>query len=237
MFLFLKLFLAHLIADFVLQFEELYRLKVRSLWGHILHVLCHGIVSLLLLFPYLNEPILWGFIVGLVLMHLTQDFIKYTLTQKIPKNTFVYFMADQFVHVLVLAVILLFPLSHEVRGFPHHPILDAVYRDNNFTLLMIFFLSLTFAASYTFHAFCRSFVKTAPPLYGITSFEMTYALIERSVIGLIILSVPNPFWGVLVTPLIGLARLPVKRMRDRNGFLVSLLYAVVLSLCFRPLFR
>jgi hypothetical protein len=42
MFLFLKLVLAHLIADFILQFEELYQLKIRSFLGHLAHVLIHG---------------------------------------------------------------------------------------------------------------------------------------------------------------------------------------------------
>lgn len=232
MFLFLKLFLAHLIADFVLQFEELYQLKVRSLWGHILHVLIHGVVSLLLLFPYLKHPGIWIFVAAVVLLHLVQDFIKYTLTQKIPKNTFFYFIADQCVHALVLSSILLFPISSEVLGFPGHPLLDAIYRDNAFTLLLIFFILLTLAGSYTIHAFFRSYVKNSPPLYGITSYEMTYTLLERSIIGVIVVGTPHLLW-ILVTPLVGLARLPLKRMRDRTGFLVSLLYAILLGLCFR----
>ncbi len=234
MFLFLKLFLAHLIADFILQFEELYQLKVRSVWGHLFHVLIHGIVSLVLLFPYLKNPGIWVFVAAVVLLHLVQDFIKYTLTKKIPKNTFFYFMADQFVHLLVLSSILLFPVSAEVRGFPGHPLLDAVYRDNAFTLLLIFFILLTFAGSYTIHAFCRSYVKDSPPLYGITSYEMTYTLLERSIIGIIVLGASNGLW-ILLTPLVGLARLPLKRMRSRAGFLVSLLYAILLGLCFRGL--
>lgn len=234
MFLFLKLFLAHLVADFVLQFEELYQLKVRSLWGHILHVLIHWAVSLLLLFPYLDRPGIWIFVSAMVLLHLGQDFIKYTLTRKIPKNTFLYFIADQCVHVLVLSSILLFPISAEVRGFPGHRLLDMVYRDNGFTLWLIFFILLTFAGSYTIHAFCRSYVKNAPPLYGITSYEMAYTLLERSIIGLIVAGTAPLSW-ILFTPLVGLARLPLKRMRDRTGFLFSLSYAVLLGLCFRGL--
>ena len=235
MFLFLKLLLAHLIADFILQFEELYQLKVRSLWGHIFHVLIHGLVSLALLYPYLKDPRIWIFVTLLVFLHLAQDFIKYTLTKKIPKNTFFYFMADQIVHGLVLCSILIFPVSSEILGFPGHPLLDAVYRDNAFTLLLIYFILLTFAGSYTIHAFYRSYIKDSRPLYGITSYEIIYTLLERSIIGVIVLGAPNLLW-ILLTPLVGLARLPLEKMRDRTGFLVSFLYAIVLSLCFRIVF-
>ena len=118
MFLFLKLILAHLIADFILQFEELYQLKVRSFLGQLFHVLIHGLVSLILLYPYLNNPSVWIFIAALVLIHLTQDLIKYSFTKKTPANTFAYFMTDQLCHVLVLSAVVLFPISREVRGFP-----------------------------------------------------------------------------------------------------------------------
>ncbi|MBU9889885.1 MAG: DUF3307 domain-containing protein [Candidatus Omnitrophica bacterium] len=235
MFLFLKLFLAHLIADFILQFEELYRLKVRSLWGHIFHVLIHWGVSLVLVWPYLDLPGIWIFVTAATLVHLTQDFIKYTLTRKIPKNTFLYFMADQCVHVLVLGAILFFPVSREVRGFAGHSLWDTLYRDSAFTLFLIFFILLTFAGSYTIHAFFRSYVKNTPPLYGITSFEMAYTLLERSIVGIVIVTAAHPLW-ILLTPLIGLFRLPFPNMRDRAAFLASFIYACLLSLCFRGLF-
>src|SRR5664279_3677669 len=98
MFLFLKLILAHLIADFILQFEELYQLKVRSFLGHLSHALIHGLVSLALLYPFLQEPQIWIFVVGMVLIHLAQDLIKYSFTKKMPANTFIYFMTDQICH-------------------------------------------------------------------------------------------------------------------------------------------
>jgi len=62
--LFLKLILAHLIADFILQFEELYQLKIRSFLGHLFHALIHGLVSLALLYPYLNVLQIWIFATG-----------------------------------------------------------------------------------------------------------------------------------------------------------------------------
>lgn len=232
MFLFLKLILAHLLADFFLQIEELYRLKVQSIWGHIFHVLIHGAVTFTLLYPYLNEPVIWFFVIGLLMMHLVQDFIKYTLTKKIPKNTFLYFMADQFVHLFVIGLIFMLPVSCEVRGFPGHPLLNDLYTQNIWTLNAIFLILLTLAASYTFFAFYQSYRKNARPDHGITSLEIIVASLERILVGGTVLWVANPVW-VLVTPLAGILRLPFKKMRDRVDFLVSITYAVLLGLLFR----
>lgn len=235
MFLFLKLVLAHLIADFVLQFEELYQLKVRSLWGHILHVLIHGIMSLLLVFPYLNVPQMWLFIGGVIALHLIQDIIKYTLTKKIPKNTFVYFIGDQCVHILILSVILLFPISSQIRGFPQDAFLNRLYVNSQWTIGAIFFVLLTFAGSFTLYAFYKGTRKDLRPNHGITSFELLFAIAERTIAGTAALLVTNFLWLLLV-PLVGIARLPFKIMRDRTDFLISISYAILLGLLFRLFF-
>ena len=232
MFLFLKLILAHLIADFILQFEELYQLKVRSLWGQIFHVLIHGLVSLAFLYPYLNSPQIWLFVSGIVLVHLTQDLIKYSFTKKTPANTFVYFMTDQFCHVLVISTIFLFPISREIRGFPDSAFLDLLYRTNTWTLEAILFITLTFAGSYVLNAFTRSYLKGRSPLYLISSPEMAHAILERSLMAGILLSSASP-WRLLLIPCVGVLRLPFKTLRDWTAFLLSLNYAVWVTLLFQ----
>ena len=235
MFLFLKLILAHLIADFILQFEELYQLKVRSFLGQLLHALIHGLVSLTLLYPYLNEPSIWIFVTGLILVHLAQDLVKYSFTQKDPANTFLYFMADQICHVLVISLIFLFPVSREVRGFPGSPIPDMLYRTNGWTLGLIFFITLTFAGSYILNAFSKSYLKGHSPLYLIRTPEMIHAIAERSLTAWIVLSSTSPFM-ILLVPCVGVLRLPFKPLRDLNAFLLSMIYAVAVTLLFRRAF-
>jgi len=234
MFLFLKLVLAHLIADFILQFEELYQLKVRSFLGHLAHALIHGIVSLLILFPYLNEPVIWAFAAGIVVIHLAQDLIKYSFTKKKPANTFFYFMADQACHLLVLSAILLLPVSHEVRGFPQFPLLDSLYRTNAWTLYAIFFILLTFAGSYILNAFTKSFFPGESPVFMIRSPEMIHAIVERSLVAGILLSRP-PLLMLALVPCVGLLRLPFKLLRNWTAFLLSLIYAVLMVLLFREI--
>lgn len=231
MFLFLKLILAHLIADFILQFEELYQLKVRSFLGHILHALIHGLISLAVLYPYLNEFRIWLFVAGLVGIHLAQDLIKYSATKKTPANTFIYFMVDQICHVLVISVIFLFPVSREVRGFPGFPLLDSLYRTDLWTVGAIFFILLTFAGSYILNAFAKSYLKERSPLYLISSPEMAHAILERSLVAWILLS-GGLSWRLLFIPCAGILRLPFKRFRDRVGFFLSLAYAIFITLLF-----
>lgn len=232
MFLFLKLILAHLIADFILQFEELYQLKVRSFLGQLSHALIHGLVTLALLFPYLNSPQIWIFVTGLALLHLAQDLIKYPVTQKTPARTFLYFMADQGCHVLVISAIFLFPVSHEVRGFADFPRLDSLYRTDLWTVGAIFFITLTFAGSYVLNAFAKSYLKDRSPLYQITSAEMAHAILERSLIAWVLLSGGSP-WRLLLVPCVGILRLPFRSLRDRTGFLLSLGYAVLVTILFQ----
>lgn len=232
MFLFLKLILAHLIADFILQFEELYQLKVRSFLGQVLHVLVHGLVSLVLLYPYLNAPQVWIFVAGLVLVHLAQDLIKYSVTRKTPANTFAFFMADQLLHILVISAIFLFPVSREIRGFPDSPLLDTLYRTDYWTINAIFFITLTFAGSYILNAFAKSFLKSRTPLYLISSPEIAYAVLERSLVAWILLAITSP-WAILAIPCVGILRLPFKPLRDWAAFLLSLIYAVGITLLFQ----
>ncbi len=232
MFLFLKLILAHLIADFILQFEELYQLKVRSIAGHILHVLIHGSVSLFLLTPYLKDPWVWVFVIALTLIHLLQDLIKYGLTKKYPANTFIYFIADQVVHVLVISTVFLFPFSQDLNGFASYPGMNRFYLNDFWTLLTIFFILLTFAANYTFHAFYQSYVKRSRPMHWISSFELSYTLFERTCIAGMVFWVHHPL-AFLLIPLIGLTRLPWPVLRNWTDFGVSLIYSLGLSFLFR----
>lgn len=228
MFLFLKLVLAHLIADFVLQFEELYQLKVRRFMGHLLHVLIHAGVTAILLFPYLNEPVILLFIAFLTGEHLLQDLTKYSLTQKFPAKKFLYYIVDQISHFAVLALIFLVPFANEARALPGSQSLNFLYRYPPITGLFIFFVLLTFAANYTLNSFYVSYVKGCRPFHWITSREMTVAIIERTAIAAAVILGRSPFL-VALSLAAGLIRLPFKDLRSWRDFLLSAVYSLTLS--------
>ncbi len=231
MFLCLKFFLAHLIADFALQFEELYRLKVKSWVGHVLHVITHFVVSILLVFPYLDKPFIWVFAAGMTGVHYLQDTIKYHL-QKNTKVMFLCFTIDQIVHFAVICLILLFPVGREKRGFPNLPLLNYFYYDNLWTHLLSITILSTFGAAYWIHAFRKSYVAGTRPDHGITSMEMSAAFIERLWACGFFLFAPSPLW-LIASPLGGLIRIVHPRLRDRTDFLLSFATAALIGFCYR----
>jgi hypothetical protein len=231
MLIFLKLCLAHLIADFILQFDELFQLKLRSVLGHILHAFFHALVMLLLLFPYLGDPFIWCFITAVAVIHFYQDRLKYRYAGN-KKHFFWIFVVDQAVHILFLSSILLFPASKVVLGFPALPALNPLYTDPFWTLCAVAFLTATFAGNFLFYAFSVSYYKNPRKDHFITTFEIVHGLMERTIISGIFLFSSSPSLMV-VSLAAGAFRLPFKRLRGKSDFMLSAGYAVTVGLLFR----
>ncbi len=230
MFLFYKLVLAHLVADFILQFEELYQLKLKSKLGQVFHALIHGVVSLILFIPYLPVSLFpWIFIAVIVTIHYFQDLLKYRLRDIYPKDNFYFFTLDQIVHILFLATLLLFPFSKAAPAFTRFPGAQFYWSDG-WTLGPIIFLLSTFGGSYFLHAFRLSFFESTRPDHFITNFEILHGIVERSLITGIFLFYPN---CVIAYPLVGLLRLPFKKLRSLTDFLLSFLYGAAVGIFFR----
>ncbi len=231
MFLFLKLYLAHLIADFILQFDELYRLKVKSRWGHIAHVLIHFAVSALLVFPYLKLASVWCFLAFITLIHYLQDTIKYEI-QRAPQKMFTAFVIDQIVHAVILSGVVLLPMSRVVLGFPENPTLNSLYTDPFWTLAAIAWTLSTFGGSYLLYTFRQSYSHNPRPRHGITTPEMTLSLIERTVITFVFLF-PSPTWLWFASPLIFIPRILTKKYADALDMVLSFLYAAAIGFLFK----
>ncbi len=232
MFLFLKLYLAHLIGDFILQFEELYRLKVRSWTGHVLHVLIHAAVSALFVIPLWGHPGVWLFIAGVTLIHLAEDLLKYALQQKHPHWRFVLFTGDQLVHAGVIAAVFLFPIHLLKAGFPSHPGLDFYYSQDVWTLLAILFVFITFGAAYFLHAFRLNYLKDSRQDHFITRFEMIHGFIERSLVAGFFLFF-HPGIALAVSFAAGLPRFFFSKLRSKTDFALSAGFAAALGLLFK----
>jgi hypothetical protein len=231
MFLFLKLVLAHLIADFILQFEELYRLKVKSRLGHFFHAAIHAIAMLVLALPYLKNPLLILYLVGLAVIHYYQDLLKYTLQHRDLKNIFWYFTVDQIVHVAWLGTAFFIPGS-EVSPVPPTSVWCQLYTDNIWTLYAIVFITATFKGTYWLHALRRSFFRNTRPHHFITSFEVWHALIERSWVAACFLFMPAAP-GLAASIPIGALRLFPGKLHSLTDFLLSWGYAAATGLLFR----
>ncbi len=98
MHLLMTLLLAHLFADFPLQTNALAKLKDKRFAGVFYHVLIHVTITALLINNSLHY---WPLLLGLGIVHFIVDALKILLPFK---KGVVYFLADQFVHLLSLVV-------------------------------------------------------------------------------------------------------------------------------------
>ena len=102
MIILLKLFIAHLIGDFILQpnawVKEKEKQKAKSPRLYF-HVLLHGFFSMLLLWDFSY----WPMVLAIVLVHFIIDTLKLYLQKKKTKRA--WFFVDQFLHLLSLGLI------------------------------------------------------------------------------------------------------------------------------------
>lgn len=105
MILFIKMLIAHLIADFFLQTEQSIKrrneLKLRSGFFYF-HLLLH----FLCLIGLCYEPGFWKLAAGIVLSHGIIDYLK--MNYQKPKTQWAWFVGDQLAHVTVLALAALY---------------------------------------------------------------------------------------------------------------------------------
>ncbi len=115
MIIFWRLLLAHLLADFTLQFDIINRIKRNNIYGMIIHCATHLIVSIALTYNYLGEIWIdfgflkingWGAMVILLGFHFMVDELRiYAMKSLKVKDNTVCFLTDQLFHVFILFMI------------------------------------------------------------------------------------------------------------------------------------
>ena len=95
------LIISHLVSDFLLQPARLIKWKMRSYKGTVFHVFIFELISLLILFPYLNRWETWVIVALVGIVHFFTDQAKINIELK--KDTSdVPFIGDQGIHYLSL---------------------------------------------------------------------------------------------------------------------------------------
>lgn len=97
--------LAHVIADFPLQTDAIFRLKTKYSWGVLPHVVICTIMNCLVLVPYLNNMNAWTAIFILGIVHIILDRTKISVSEKIARDNFFQFFIDQLLHVFSIWII------------------------------------------------------------------------------------------------------------------------------------
>lgn len=145
MFLFIRLFTAHLIGDFPLQTNKIYSLKTKSNIGIFYHVIMVFLASILCLLPVMNLN-MFLYITAMCLIHFLIDHTKLTYNKKMNKQFIVVgFILDQLLHILTIVPISLFEKEFNSFYYFLPDFLRVIYSDNtNFYLISGVILSTFF---------------------------------------------------------------------------------------------
>lgn len=135
MIIFVKLLLAHLLGDFLLQPDSWVADKEKKKIGSVylyLHIALHGLLAWILV----GAMAFGWFALGLALSHGLIDFLKLQFQKKKTKR--LWFLADQLLHVLVLVGISLWYANRQI---------DLELLDQRFWIMITAILLLTKPAS------------------------------------------------------------------------------------------
>ena len=105
MFLFYRLLLAHIIADFPLQTSQIFKIKMNTQWGVILHTLIVLIFSIFFVFPYLEDPKVIIVLLVIFLSHTVIDKLKMEYSKKTKNKSIRILLLDQFLHIAIIALL------------------------------------------------------------------------------------------------------------------------------------
>ncbi len=146
MFLFLRLLLAHLTADFLLQTNGIFKIKVKYNWGVLLHGSIAGLSGFLFALPYLHDRSVIAFLIISWVVHIFQDKAKIIINLHVERNNLRTFLFDQFLHISVAAVVAAGCVSVKPDPFPSFLSgLEKYYmNDNRSVVAAIWIIVLTY---------------------------------------------------------------------------------------------
>jgi len=105
MFLFYRLLLAHIIADFPMQTNQIFKVKTNTEWGVLIHTLIVLIFSIFFVFPYLEDPKVIIIILIIFLSHTMIDKLKLKYSKKTKNQGIRILLLDQALHIAIIAVL------------------------------------------------------------------------------------------------------------------------------------
>lgn len=222
--LFWNLVLAHMIADFLLQPNAVYNLKLKGVAGQILHGLIICLTLTIFLASYLGLPMIWTYLFIIGLTHVIQDLIKTKYFKDHPLP-FWPFIIDEITHLLLLALIFIFPLPQGLKP-PVNPIVS---------YFLIAYIFVTWQATYFIDTFIKTFLKNSRlhnlhGLYFVPAKEKYYGILERACFTAVCFS--GGVFYLLLAPLAA-ARFLFKDLRSAAISILGIILSAVTALVLR----
>lgn len=218
--IFYQLLLAHLIADFPLQFNEIFRLKVKSKWGVLLHCAIVGVISALLLCPYVFYIWLWLAIITLIGSHFIIDYTRVVFTKKTNTDNLWMFLLDQLLHLIVVWLISLWisPLL-----LPSLEIPQTMLGNKAILLTLSGFIAAGYGGAIVIHYLKKMWVKDYTNQALSTK---RYGIIERFLVMALIL-LPGLFF--LFIPSVIITRMAVSSVKEEEYGLLDNIASIVIT--------
>lgn len=216
------MFLAHLVGDYVLQWDALAQWKSRELTGVVAHSIILSIVTALFALPF--EPTWWSGILFISAAHFLIDLAQYLIKPRIPP--LLRFIIDQTLHILSILIALIAG-GYLARGEVLAGIAAAA-RETPFLTALLGYAFITMPAWVLLKFVVYGLVKRQPPDFPAGPNKFV-GITERVIITTLVM-----FGQVLLVPLVALPRLIVEWPRVVRGggdtiYLAELVSSVVLA--------
>lgn len=226
------LILAHLIADFPLQSDKIYAIRLKYKWGSLLHIGIYFVTNLIVAFPLLQYKVFWFAVIFLTATHLLEDWLKITLTQNKIKDSLLIFLVDQLIHIFFiwLAFFILFDIPEPEftnRFFTNY------YFNQDILLILIGLVFSAFGGG-VFIYFIRKCIHSIKTNDQFSSVQ--FPKIKKRRIGYIERFIATGGvilggWYLIFVPIAFLPRLIIYRKYDLQEFLmVNLLSGLLISI-------
>jgi hypothetical protein len=216
--------LAHLLGDYVLQTDGLFRLKIRSRWG----VVAHGAVVTLCLWlcslPFTLDW--WPYALAIGLSHTLIDLVRARLGSVGPSADLGLFLADQAAHALTIAAGL--ALSGWLEPRPAATALGQWLQAGHRLDFAAGYVLLTMPAWVTVHFVVRGTGATSTSVPGRPG-ERYVGMIERGLIATLVLAGQYLLVPLVVTPRLLLDGRAGREEAERFGYLNELLLSTGLA--------
>jgi len=146
--LFYRLLLAHIIADFPMQTNQIFKVKTNTEWGVLIHTLIVLIFSIFFAFPYLEDPKVIIILLVIFLSHTVIDKLKMEYSKKIKNQSIRILLLDQALHIAIIAVLTFNFTESYLLSFPFNGVflnyLIDIYNSDIFIISLIGYIASVF---------------------------------------------------------------------------------------------
>lgn len=216
--------LAHFIADYPLQTNKVYCLKIQSFKGQLIHASIHTLVFALFLIPFWNQSSTWLYLAWITGSHLTLDILKVKAIDKTKLHPVITYTADQIGHIAAASVIFLLPISKSIPTASSSTLFNWYWNDQVIVYLIGFIFCTFFTTYFLACWYWANKQLEHDDGYHLTPLQKLYGILERGTI--MTLVAYCSLLGAIAVPLIVALRLPIHQWLSSNGHPVKWLKSI-----------